>query len=93
MLSVIAVHLARCAERGVPIVVDPVIISTAGSTITRDVDLDAIARYLLPWATVVTPNREEARLLAGPGGSPRGGGGRTDRPAGRVDRRDHAGAG
>lgn len=68
VLSVIAVHLARCAERGVPIVVDPVIISSAGSTITRDVDLDAIARYLLPWATVVTPNREEARLLAGPGG-------------------------
>jgi hydroxymethylpyrimidine/phosphomethylpyrimidine kinase len=65
LLSVIAGHLARCAGRGVPIVVDPVITSTAGSTIARDVDLDAITRYLLPWATVVTPNRAEARLLAG----------------------------
>jgi hydroxymethylpyrimidine/phosphomethylpyrimidine kinase len=65
VLSVIAGHLARCAGRGVPIVVDPVITSTAGSTIARDVDLDAITRYLLPWATVVTPNRAEARLLAG----------------------------
>ncbi|WP_432950992.1 bifunctional hydroxymethylpyrimidine kinase/phosphomethylpyrimidine kinase [Kribbella sp. CA-253562] len=64
VLSTIAVHLARCAERGVPIVVDPVITSTAGSTISRDVDLDAITRYLLPWATVVTPNRAESRLLA-----------------------------
>jgi hydroxymethylpyrimidine/phosphomethylpyrimidine kinase len=68
VLSVIAGHLARCAGRGVPIVVDPVITSTAGSTIARDVDLDAITRYLLPWATVVTPNRAEARLLAGWGG-------------------------
>jgi hydroxymethylpyrimidine/phosphomethylpyrimidine kinase len=67
VLSVIAWHLARFAERGVPIVVDPVITSTAGSTIARDVDLDAITRYLLPWATVVTPNRAEARLLAGCG--------------------------
>lgn len=67
VLSAIAVHFARCAERGVPIVVDPVITSAAGSTIARDVDLDAITRYLLPWATVVTPNRAEARLLAGSG--------------------------
>lgn len=71
VLSAMAVHFARCAERGIPIVVDPVITSAAGSTITRGVDLDAITRYLLPWAAVVTPNRAEARLLAGGGESSR----------------------
>jgi len=67
VLSAVAGHLARCAERGLPIVVDPVITSTAGSTVGHHVDLDAVTQYLLPWATIVTPNRAEARLLAGQG--------------------------
>lgn len=46
-------------------VLDPVMVATSGDRLLdRDAE-DAVARLLLPLATVVTPNLDEARILAG----------------------------
>ena len=50
---------------GIPLVVDPVMIATSGDSLVQE---SAIALYesaLLPLATVVTPNLDEAAVLAG----------------------------
>lgn len=61
--------LAALGEEGIPVVVDPVLRSTPGSALASD-DVPALyARYILPWTTLFTPNREEfgavAALLTG----------------------------
>lgn len=59
----VAAHLALAP--GPPLVIDPVLVSTHGVALALE---DAVAAYreaLLPLATVVTPNRAEASLLAG----------------------------
>lgn len=48
-----------------PLVVDPVMVSRAGSQLIDDQAIGALRELLLPLATVVTPNRHEAQLLAG----------------------------
>ena len=48
-----------------PAVVDPVLVSRTGSRILDDDALEAVRSVLLPLATVVTPNTDEARLLTG----------------------------
>jgi hydroxymethylpyrimidine kinase/phosphomethylpyrimidine kinase len=51
-------------ELGRPtLVIDPVLASTSGTPLLDD--LDALLERLLPLATVITPNREEARALTG----------------------------
>jgi hydroxymethylpyrimidine/phosphomethylpyrimidine kinase len=50
---------------GVPIVVDPVVVSTTGARLLGLDALDALKTLVVPCATVLTPNLPEARLLAG----------------------------
>ncbi|MFF0452885.1 bifunctional hydroxymethylpyrimidine kinase/phosphomethylpyrimidine kinase [Nocardia africana] len=69
-------HVTAVAEwltgRSVPIVVDPVMVSAAGAALGDPDAVTAVRRLLLPLATIVTPNLEEARLLTGlPGATPR----------------------
>ncbi|MET0693196.1 MAG: bifunctional hydroxymethylpyrimidine kinase/phosphomethylpyrimidine kinase [Propionibacteriaceae bacterium] len=52
---------------GIPIVVDPVCASKHGDALIDDDALDALRHRLLPLATVLTPNLDEAALLAGAG--------------------------
>ena len=55
----------------VPLVVDPVMVASSGARLLQE---DAVRTYverLFPLATVVTPNRPEAEVLAGGPGSPR----------------------
>ena len=47
------------------IVVDPVMVSTRGSALIKEDAVDALKSYLLPIATLVTPNIPEAELLSG----------------------------
>ncbi|WP_370893756.1 bifunctional hydroxymethylpyrimidine kinase/phosphomethylpyrimidine kinase [Janibacter sp. GXQ6167] len=54
--------LADLAE--VPIVLDPVMVSTAGARLLDEDAIDAV-RALLPLATVITPNLSEAAVLLG----------------------------
>ncbi len=50
---------------GCPIVVDPVMIATAGSTLHASGFPEALTNHLLPMTAVVTPNLDEARALTG----------------------------
>jgi hydroxymethylpyrimidine/phosphomethylpyrimidine kinase len=51
--------------RAVPLVVDPVLVSTSGHSLADDGALAAIRAELLPRATLVTPNLSEAAALTG----------------------------
>jgi hydroxymethylpyrimidine/phosphomethylpyrimidine kinase len=50
--------------RGTPLVVDPVMVSRAGARLIDEAAVSALREQLLPLATLLTPNRHEARLLA-----------------------------
>lgn len=52
---------------GVPIVVDPVMVSESGSELLAPDARTALIEQVLPLATVATPNLHEARALAGLG--------------------------
>ena len=56
-----AIHTILGDYEGIPVVVDPVCASGAGTALLDDEQLDAMVS--LPRATVVTPNTVEARLL------------------------------
>jgi hydroxymethylpyrimidine/phosphomethylpyrimidine kinase len=47
-----------------PLVVDPVCVSKSGHQLLREDAVSALVREVLPLATLVTPNRPEAELLA-----------------------------
>lgn len=51
----------------VPVVVDPVALSKHGDQLIDPGAVDALRSELFPYATVVTPNLDEAALLAGTG--------------------------
>ena len=58
--------------RGVPLVVDPVLIASSGAQLLQDDAVEVLVRRLFPLATVVTPNLDEAQALTGvPGASRR----------------------
>lgn len=48
-----------------PLVLDPVMVATSGARLLRDDAVCSLRRDLLPLATLVTPNLEEAAILAG----------------------------
>jgi hydroxymethylpyrimidine/phosphomethylpyrimidine kinase len=50
-----------------PVVHDPVMVAESGARLLPDDALSALVRLILPRATVVTPNLQEARVLAGAG--------------------------
>lgn len=58
-----AIHTIVEEYDGIPVVVDPVCASSAGTALVDDEQLNAMVSLLLPRATVVTPNTVEARLL------------------------------
>ena len=62
--SVVAALLARL-DPAVPVVVDPVAISKHGDPLLADDALNVLRSEVLPHATVVTPNLDEARALTG----------------------------
>jgi len=51
-------------EHPVPLVVDPVMVSSSGARLLQDDAVDALVSRIFPLATVVTPNLAEARVLA-----------------------------
>ena len=72
-LPVVRAVAKAAAKFEFPLVVDPVMVSKHGSPLLDDAARDAMIRYLLPRATLVTPNLPEAEMLAGcPCGSLKG---------------------
>ena len=61
--------IAPLHDDGVPIVIDPVMVSESGAVLLDDDARRAIVDELLPLATVITPNLPEARVLVGDNGS------------------------
>lgn len=59
-ISVVADCLCK---QGFPWVVDPVMVATSGSRLLRDDAIDAYRRLVLPRATLITPNLDEAAVL------------------------------
>jgi hydroxymethylpyrimidine/phosphomethylpyrimidine kinase len=53
------------AGRGLPLVVDPVMVASAGSVLLRPDAVATLTGRLFPLATVVTPNLPEAQALTG----------------------------
>lgn len=52
-------------HRAVTLVVDPVMIATSGRRLLEPAGVQALKRFLLPLAALVTPNRAEAEVLTG----------------------------
>jgi hydroxymethylpyrimidine/phosphomethylpyrimidine kinase len=64
--AVIRAVAACLAERiAVPLVVDPVMVATSGDRLIEDDAVEALRHHLFPLAALVTPNIEEAAVLAG----------------------------
>jgi hydroxymethylpyrimidine/phosphomethylpyrimidine kinase len=56
---------AELAGRGLPLVVDPVMVASSGARLLRPDAVAALTGRLFPLATVVTPNLMEAQALTG----------------------------
>jgi hydroxymethylpyrimidine/phosphomethylpyrimidine kinase len=54
-------------ERGIPLVLDPVMLASSGATLLQADAVQTLVSRLFPLATVVTPNLHEAEALAGSG--------------------------
>lgn len=48
-----------------PLIVDPVMVATSGARLLKDSAIRALKKDLLPKATLVTPNLDEAAILVG----------------------------
>ena len=55
----------RVHARGIPIVLDPVMISKSGAALLEDAAVEALREELIPLATLVTPNLPELERLTG----------------------------
>ncbi len=53
----------RAHARDIPLVVDPVMVATSGGRLLRDDAVQALCTELLPLATLITPNMDEAAVL------------------------------
>jgi len=63
LIKIIAERLIHYRARN--IVVDPVMVSTSGSSLMRSEAVEVLRRELLPIASLVTPNIPEAEVLCG----------------------------
>jgi hydroxymethylpyrimidine/phosphomethylpyrimidine kinase len=52
-------------RKGAPLVVDPVMVSTSGAQLLKRAAVKALCEELLPLATLITPNLDEAEILVG----------------------------
>jgi hydroxymethylpyrimidine/phosphomethylpyrimidine kinase len=63
IIRVVAALLRR--QQGLPLVVDPVMVSTSGAQLLKPEAVRVLRAELLPLATLVTPNLDEAEILVG----------------------------
>ncbi|WP_310964718.1 bifunctional hydroxymethylpyrimidine kinase/phosphomethylpyrimidine kinase [Nocardioides terrisoli] len=68
--EVVALVADRLSALGVPLVVDPVLVATSGAVLGDAETMHAYVERLLPVASVITPNADEARALLGATGPP-----------------------
>jgi len=63
IIDVVADFFRR--RRGPPLVVDPVMVATSGARLLQPSAVRALQERLLPLATLITPNLDEAAILVG----------------------------
>jgi len=63
-VAAVAATIDACAP-GVPLVVDPVMVSSSGTRLLSEDAVGVLKRRLIPRAAVITPNIAEAGILAG----------------------------
>lgn len=63
IIQAVASSLSRYP--GIPLVVDPVMAATSGTTLLQEGSLEVLRHQLLPLARIVTPNLPEAEALVG----------------------------
>jgi len=67
MVDAVAVGLTYIGIALAPVVIDPVMVSETGAVLVDNETRTAVVDFLLPRATVATPNIPEARVLTGLG--------------------------
>jgi hydroxymethylpyrimidine kinase/phosphomethylpyrimidine kinase len=55
---------SEVSKHSFPLIVDPVMVSKSGASLLKSDAMDALKKYLMPKATVITPNKFEAEKLA-----------------------------
>ena len=60
-----AIAEALAGHRGIPLIVDPVLVATSGASLSRGRLVAAIRQHLIPRADLLTPNVPEAEQLLG----------------------------
>jgi hydroxymethylpyrimidine/phosphomethylpyrimidine kinase len=64
IIAAVSKTIAPALARGVPLVVDPVMVASSGKVLMKKNAIEAL-RQFIALATLVTPNRDEAELLWG----------------------------
>ncbi len=62
--AVEAIHTILVDYPNLPVILDPIIYASGGTELAHRELLDALENLLLPYTTVLTPNSEEAQMLA-----------------------------
>lgn len=62
IIKCVATWLQKMKNAKIPIVIDPVCVSKSGAQLLQNDALDAL-REILPFATIITPNLDEAKIL------------------------------
>ncbi len=52
-----------CEKREIPLVVDPVMVASSGARLLEPGAIDVLEKELLPKATLITPNLDEAKVM------------------------------
>ncbi len=60
-----AIHSILKQYPHIPVIFDPVLAAGGGAELSNDLLITALIDLLLPYTTVLTPNSQEARKLAG----------------------------
>jgi hydroxymethylpyrimidine/phosphomethylpyrimidine kinase len=63
--SALIKDIAAVLPLDVPLILDPVLVSTSGATLVPEGAIEALRKYLLPRSLLVTPNLPEAVALTG----------------------------
>jgi hydroxymethylpyrimidine/phosphomethylpyrimidine kinase len=64
IIAAVAEAIAPATGRGVPLVVDPVMVASSGKVLMEKSAISGLRKFI-SWAAVVTPNLDEAELLWG----------------------------
>ena len=63
--SIIKIVNTMIKNQKCPIVVDPIIESTTKKILLKKSAIDSYKKYIIPLATIITPNKKEAKILSG----------------------------